>query len=380
MRLFRVAIAAVFFAGLNSIDLNGADDVSITISKNAQSLKSIKSYHVKMITSGSLTISDKVVSPLEPHGITEVWSEGLRRRHLQRTLKTQGPAGLKDSLRPHGDVSESSMNDKERRDLSGWDSEHPFKLPLEFGINAEEYSAVRGGIVPRDPQQPIADGDFSAFLWSVTPGKSLADLESKVKFVQLASPTEGLTRLQIASTDDPSLNPFAGTLIDIDVAHGSMIQRIEREQNGQKNTWEVTAFKEATAGIWVPEQVKITSLIPAANAQRLSVIEFETFDVNIPLTDSDLTVAFPEGARVIESPILKLHIWGKDGQPAHTFTTDEQLRDFNYARARELQGAGQLNPLDASGSLKKNWFIGVNVLLISLLFLLRFIRQKSSQK
>lgn len=347
------------------------------VERNHGSLAMISSYHVRT-TVTDLTGKTDGEADRKPDSIREVWCKGIRRKETTRAFSSAGPNGDTKSSNPFGNVSMSSVDDQETRLMQGWDPEHPFQLPLEFGRSAKEYGDVHCTYTPRDPSTDATLMDMAFFLWQPVFGISLSELSERATLVEQPQPNNAITRLLVESTNDPEVKSSVGSLLDIDHEHGFMLRRIETKTGTQVNVKEVSRFREAAPQIWVPEQVEIKVATPSNPTAMHRIVNFDTFEVNIPISDQDLKVQFPEGAHVIQQPELKYHVWGKEG-PVQTFNNMEELMAHNYARARVLQYGDEHKPTDVPRRPQISWIIFANVILFGLLALVSYLRRRVNQ-
>jgi hypothetical protein len=105
--------------------------------------------------------------------------------------------------------------------------------------------------------------------------------------------------------------------------------------------------------------------------------------VNEPLKDAEFSLAFPEGAVVLDSrqTPMKIHLWGAGNRPARTFATAREYDAWFQAElARYLpEKSGQANAGSFFG--RNMWMITGNlalvVLLVGLFVLRRHLRHRA---
>lgn len=294
---------------------------------------------------------------LQQMSTTQTWREGARERTLQRVLKTMTTQGLKD-VSPVDQTSQFSYDDMQTRTLRGWDPANPLQLPLDETRNETEFGRVKGGIGPRDPQGGTAD-DWATLLLEVSRGQSLSDLVRKSEVELIEAPRPEIVRLKVLATEHPQL---VGVVIDLDSEHGYLISRLETPKTGTIATVDgFTAFGE---GIWLPDRVRRTLKNAVAVAERVEA------RVNEPMSDADLTVQFPEGARVDEVLTKRIFLWGSD-EPAETF---ESFAQFHEHQLRQMKLAKPVSPVVTSNG--PNWLLWVNVIGIAVLLGLMTFRKQ----
>lgn len=350
--------------------------------KNAESLGRIRSYHIRIVSSSSLVVKRQVVAPLAKDSEIEIWKQALRRRQSTRMYRIFTPSGV-ETQKGNGSVVQTSVDERELRQLHGWDPNDPYTLPLEFGRNATEFDSVKGTILPSDPKSVTTALEATSLLWSVAPGFSMNDAAKVGEIAVIDQPNRQITRLQIRSTADPKLSPYTGTVIDVDHMHGDMISRIERSDDRLRDVYEVLLFQEAEPGLWIPAKVQLTTTGTSEDVTRFSAWDVDICEVNVPLSAEVLMVSFPEGAQVIEGPDTKIHVWGKDG-PAQTFTSDEAFRQSTYAHAREFQSAATAadngHPgLGAGRSQSGALLVALNVAGVLVICSLIYLRRRLSR-
>lgn len=342
--LFVLAALAPSFA-------QSAVTVDEALAAHAANLSKLKTIYVQV----EVTYQAAEKPPVRM-SMSESWRSGTHERTLQRLFQALTPKGLREI--PEIDrVSQFSYGDDETRSLRGWDPEAPLKLPLDETRNANEFGRVKGGIGPRDPLGATADS-WMALLLEVAHGQSLATFAKTAQLAVEETKDPNVIRLKIVSTDQTS---FANGAIELDAAHGHLIRRMEFDEN--RTVAEVEGFTEFDDGIWLPDQVKRTGPTAVAVAKRLDT------RVNEPILETDLVVAFPEGARVDRVLTNQVHLWGKDG-PAHTFDSFGDFHNHQLKRMKEAQGAAA--PMVTGGA---NWLLWVNVIGIAALLLLMYFRK-----
>lgn len=351
--------------------------------ENAASLNRISSYHLRIVMSSSLTVDGKEVLPYRRDSVMEIWREGIRRKHIHRVFRKGTPSGIVSVEQEHGQVTQSSADEREIRNLRGWDPEHPYQLPLEFGRSAVEYGSVKGTIGLRSPKETLEWPESSMLLWQIAPGLTLEEVAKHSTLTEVDSDDPQKVRLRIDNPTDPRLDLYAGALIDVDKTHGFMISRIERsDEHENHHVYEAVRFDLSEPGLWIPVEVTQRS-VPKAHPEAIRLMRFEIDlrEINPPIDESLLTVQFPEGSKVREYPSGQIHYWGKDA-PARTFTSDEQFLDYLYARAREVQGASQRSDLSGSGSENgsTSTILVVNIVIIVAIIILTLIRRRVGTK
>lgn len=305
----------------------------------------------------------------------EVWHSGLRHRIVSRSYFLGTTDGFTRVPEPNGRVVDLSFDEKETRNLAGWDPERPPQLPLEFGRNAKEFAEVRCGIGVRDPAFQVGNEECISLLWELAPGLTLARLAEAAQLVEIPSGTPSYTRLRIESTRDKTLATLVGTMIDLDREHGSLIRRVHWANGILKfddYVSEVTQIAPAGSDLWIPIEVQAT-YSGGTPLMKSRVIEFQ---VGEGIPDRFLQTQFPEGARVNDSS-GEIHVWG-NGKPERSFTNFESFMQHLYSRAREMQSkdnSGEpLAPKKDASRVGLVWVI--NGVLIAVLAILTLVRRR----
>lgn len=357
LRRMRLVRQMAFWIGLwGSLSLPAESEAAITVEEaiaaNAATLAKIDQIYLRVeISSGTKD------NPLRKMSSSETWRSGTRVRTLQRLFHALTAKGMKE-IPESNRVTQFSYADDESRNLRGWDPADPMDLPLDETRNPNDFGNVKAGIGPRDPQG-VTSTDWAVLLLEVTPGLSLADFAKTAKLEIVEPPSEDIVRLRVVQTDHSVLS---GALIDLDTAHGYLICRLEHI--AAKTVADVEGFTLFGDGIWLPDKVVRTNAETRAVGQRMEA------RVNEPIADTDLVVAFPEGARVDEVLTKRIHLWGKDG-PAHTFETFAQFLEHQEEEQRKA------HPLPAPpASTGGNWLLWVNLVGIVTLLLLMALRKR----
>ena len=343
------------------------------VAKNAAMHAKIESIHVK--------VNYYMEKPNEPQRVmrtSESWRSGLKERSFTRTPHPEHkPNVVKDEARKQGKAADQGkgqadqeskekitilgFNDREVRNLSGWNPEHPYRLPLEWGINAKEFGLVHCSLGPRDPRAGASD--WSGILLDPDVGTSLSDLLNSSEVTLLPSDHPGRIRFKLKSCPIPG---WVGYVLELDPEHGYGICRLEGTQGGASV---VEGYREFADGVWVPARVRRTLGKVATVAD---VVECE---VNVPFSEGQLAVEFPQGAAVVEPARGKWHIWGTSA-PAKTFTAHKLMMDYVYERAREIQS--QPNQGAGVAARRTFWQLGffwINLVLVTLLLVLFFLKR-----
>jgi hypothetical protein len=300
----------------------------------------------------------------------KIWSSGIQHRRLARVFYSWGPEEVVQFPDPHGQVNDVSWDDKEVRNLQGWDPDHPFQLPLEFGRNAGEFGQVHGGMAVRDPTARANDVEALGLLWEIYPGWSLAEAAKVANFVEEEGAEGGDIRLRLQSTDQPELARAVGRLIDIDPEHDCLVCRIESQS--PRSVTEVVEFAKSASGIWIARELRST--LDGRPSGRLFLQEFT---INEPIPASQLQTQFPQGAKVRDAE-GSLHLWG-DGKPEKTFRNSEALTQYLYARARDYQQGGPKQDPAANAHVGRQALIIVNVIVVALLIFFTLLRRRLSR-
>ncbi len=382
------------------------DDRSVMdcLRQHAEHLSRIKQYYLKITV--ELTENEEVLgTPLQKSKVFEVWHAGDRRRvvrHLYGNPTSDGSPGDLDnggaleagvmetnhdsaSSEKHAPsspvITDSSIDGDRAYIMVGWDEEHPFELPLEFGRNGREFTSVRCSISPHDPTLLVTDEESCLLLWHVRFHWPLSRIAKESILTLLPRETDGLLRLRIASTTSPELSKLPkgsigtpGTVFSIDRNKNWTITKIEVPFDDKTVVTEVMDSVE-TGGIVLP--TRIETRVGNDLVSRFTVNEWS---INKPIPEEKLQTKFPPGAQVVELPQRVHHLWG-DGEPEVTFSTYEELMKHVYARAREYQQGQELrrDPKQVEGS-NLRLFLVINGSLISLLILLTILRRKLTRR
>jgi hypothetical protein len=340
-------------------------DVAEIITEHARSLSRITSYHVTV--TAFVRLSDGVGKFSRAQRV-EVWQTPSGRREHNRAYVVLTADGEATVVNSNGAVDESSYDAQEVRTLNGWDSEHPFRLPLEFGRNSGEFSSVRGTIEARDVTRKIRGVEHIAMLLCPVPQWTLSELEQHCQFVDLPIASEGKRRLRIESATSPEVRDHVGTVLELDPRHGWMVSKIERPGGYE---FDVDEFKNISSDLWLPARAHLT-----IDGQPSVKWEIDFHSVNQPLSDELLRVQFPPGCRVDERVGNQIHIWG-DGAPLQTFTNHAAFEEAVYKRAREYQSQNtpKVDPAK-SARPETTLILIVNCVLIALVVLLTILRRR----
>ncbi len=299
------------FAQRPSMPRNAQEEVARALRLHRDTLARIKSIYIKIET-WEEPLAQEVAKKPRKIGITEAWRAEIRERCFKRIFEIIGPEGVEKI--PEGLLRDRSLDDKEVRDLNGWDPETVPAAPLGL----DHLCKVEGFIWKRGPEAtpPFV---WNTLLFEVQMGVSLAQAAAVSELDLLPPESPGTVLLTIKTSKNPLL---ADMRIELDSDHGHLIRKIVRKP---KIIWEVKEFSRLAEGIWVPR--RMTTSLRGVPATRFEVVECQ---VNTPIPDAKLQVRFPEGARVWEQDKgLKglFHIWGK-GRPEKTFTNDKDLLDY----------------------------------------------------
>jgi len=370
--IFREMLIALVF-GITFLGVH-VEEVGAQVEREEQSaialgvetLGKIRSYRLKMTQAYSPTM-DGTTKP-QTTDVQEIWRDGLRHRRLSRMFLMLSNDGFHPVEELNGRMLDVSYNAREIRNMEGWDPDHPFQIPLDYGRNVREFSTVRCSIGVRDPKVKIDDVESRILLWITAPGLSSAELEARGNLIKIASPSNDIIRFRLESSNLPNLKEFEGMLIDVNLAYGGLVSRVERTMDTNVvYVTEVTDFVEAKPGIWLP-----IALSHKKNGQVYGTANVIDYEINEFIKDEDLEVQFPEGAQVNDAN-GNIILWGKSG-PEKTFQTYASFMKELYARARESQAPIRA-PLQAEGRNRStSVIIIVNLILVGLLTVLFFIR------
>ena len=363
----RIATACMLV--LTSPCITANEMVQTAIKKNTESLAGIKSYYLHLVQDSFMSTDGPLVRECE----WKIWHSDLRARRLSRGFYSVGSNGPERFPEPNGDVNDISWSDKAVRNLRGWDSAHPFHIPLDFSRNSREFSRVQCGVAFRNPTEKVNAVEAAAMLWEITPGWTLGDASNIANFVEEKTDGPGIVRLRLESTSDPVLTNAVGLLVDLDPEHGWLVRRIERRT--PHAVGEVIKFAKSTTGVWCPHEIHGT-----VNGKLADRIVVEEFTINKPIPPDQLQVQFPQGAKVRDSSNGSFHVWGID-KPEKTFTNTEALTQYLYTKAKESQSRGSHPDRQRTGvSGAGRWFvITANLAILVLLAGVIVIRRRLSR-
>lgn len=286
--------------------------------------------------------------------VLESWQKGIRERRIERVFAADTNKGKR--VNPKGDVTITVLTDKEQRNLTGWDPENPFPLPLDITKNAGDYSRVMGVISPRNPK--TAGGIGLSYLDMPT----LTGLLKTSELFALAPSKDGLISYEVK---EGSNGFFGGARLHIDPAHGYCVRRIVFKGG---IVMEVEEFLAVDDGVWLPKKIRNTS------AERIVVTQALSCAVNSPIAESDLDFPFPEGC-VVHDPLKKLtYLWGKDG-PAKSFADTKELDSYQGERLQQQQLGGEGPPTSW-----RSYLMWGNLALVAIFALLLYARKKLAKK
>lgn len=366
--LCQLAVGVVLFG---SSCLSAGEDLENALSLNAEIVNNLQRYHLLL----EFWESEDELG----HGelihlkTTEIWCDGTRRRVIDRLLRSMGPAGW-DDHGEFGEVYEYSMSPTELRQITQWDRKRPpYPEPLEYGRSQSELS-VPCKIDVTDPlrfRQLVAE-DRALMRWDLLPDWPMEKVAEVCTLMGSQSLQEGLARIEISATSAPqhfNSGTFeVGTVIDIDVAAGGLIRGIEYSRLGKTVRHQGTSVaRDENGAAYVKEWQTIF------DGRVVSALRVTKCELNQPIQDADLEVAFPEGAQVDDAN-GKIYLWG-DGSAEMIFTVREQLRQELYARARRYQNRtiGQRGTvMDWLGGFRVTLLVnGILIATINALILLR---------
>jgi hypothetical protein len=290
------------------------------------------------------------------------------------------PEGERVSIDERGWVRDTSADPWQTRSLEGWDREHPFPLPLEFGRDAAQFEKVKGYLSPPNPNGIDTRTEDSSLLWEIFPRKNLSELSRVADLDLVAANSPEQVRLVVQSSDDPTIQKYVGATIDLDQRYGYQVCRIEFEDEYSWTIRETTGFQEVLPGVWISRGAKQSRRLKNMPIREVSEWTLDTCEINVSIPAEDLIVWFPPGARVNERLGEKIHIWGESG-PVATFTSHEAFLDYIYARAREYQSRN-LPQSSARFSPEPNlWaFLIVNGGLVAALVGLTILRRRLARQ
>lgn len=327
---------------------------------HADALSRIKTMHVKI----EVSAKEGADAAAQIEWTAEAWRAGFRERAIQRTYTVQEQEQDPSVATPtRDDVTMLGFTDREVRNVSGWDPERPYRLPLDFARNAGAFARVKCSLGTRDPMNSASDV-WRMLLLEFSRGLSVPNLEESSELSPIRCDLPGVHRFQVMASQSPNAD---GAVFDIDAHHGHMVRRI-----AWKGSWTATVdeFKEYRGGIWLPVRVERTF---GSVSMITKVIEAH---VNGKMSDAELSLEFPEGARVDEPEKSRVHLWGKYA-PAKTFTNVTDFSSYLDRHAREVQSASATEPRTAFLRRPVLW---LNAILAILLFALIALRRKLASK
>lgn len=279
------------------------------VAKHAQTVSKIKSIHIKIESHGSIDGGEtKLTSSFE------TWRSGNRERVMSHAFRRPSPragGGWEEIDQTTSARSIQGFSETEVRLLRNWDPENPRPGPL---VDAWECSPlVICSITPRDALG-AASHTWSSLMLELALGVPLAQAVKTGDVELLPTDSADLVRLKLVGCDPPWLS---GSIVDLDAKHGYLIRRLEFPSGIAK---EVSRFQCYPDGIWLPEKVEIN----AGDGALRTTSTVTDCQVNIPISDADLDVEFPAGARVDEAHKGMIHLWG-NGKPAQSFMNEEDF-------------------------------------------------------
>lgn len=192
--------------------------------------------------------------------------------------------------------------------LRGWDPQHPRPLPLQPAIES------CGGLNCYIARPVATDRRSEArqlLMLDVYKGMSLPEIAKISKLVPLTASDANTVRYEVQKCGKEELE---GAVIDLDLAHGCMIRRLNLAAG---YVWTVDQFADF-GGIWIPRKLHVSG-------PMCTYTELTGCRVNEALRDEELAVEFPEGAAVDDTRTGAVHIWGKKG-PAYTFASSAAFK------------------------------------------------------
>lgn len=238
-----------------------------------------------------------------------------------------------DQWRENEGTMTSVFDPSECRTLSGWDPEHPPRVPL---IEAD-VDRVRGAfVVPPSfgPQGWTHRWKGQSLL--MVGAKSLRELiqECSVRSLEKEADPKGGTTWKL------KLHPKkAGAIQYYQVSLSSrnhyLISRQESSAlvEGKSSTGyrEVVEFSDFGSGLVLPRLIRTTV---SDRPDAIYELELKDVQLNQPIRES-FTLEFPEGAIVVDQRSQKYHVWGI-GSPERTFASQDEFNAWNQNRQRRL--------------------------------------------
>lgn len=262
-------------------------------------------------------------------------------------LKVPAPASTRETFYDLTEV----------RVLSGWDPQRPPKLPLTPQKDgAEDFARTNCGIVPR-PQVDfhVGQGPPLLLLFTIT-RHSLREMARESTSMAGEPLPSGLYKITFK-------HPSAGLIhCYLDPNAGYLIKRIEFPDHGRERR--VAEFAEPQPGLFFPRRVEFFE-----SGRKTIEARVVALKVNEPVEDADLRLDFPAGARVDDLVNGKIHIWGADGKPQHSFANIDQYVDWLKAVTGSESGGASARAAPSSIFFFVN--IGLIVVIVVLLYLRR---------
>ncbi len=259
--------------------------------------------------------------------------------------------------------------------MTGWNPKLPPKLPLRPD---DGYANVKGEI---NTVSPLRNGGMIDAWWGYrvegwqTPEEAVRRVAAKkllpvsiidgdeIHAIELGGASEDKRTLYFSGKHNFLIKMMrsTGRVAGVKGARGA---RIEIEH-------EITSFREAKPGVWVPDTMLATTRLLGKDDKTLMVrARTESVRVNEPIAEADIKFDFPPGLMVYDAssggPKAILQVWGKDG-PSRTFASDAEARTWERSKIDGGTGSGQIS------------FVWINATLIVIVIALMIARRRMAR-
>jgi hypothetical protein len=313
------------------------------------------------------------------------WQAGARYRsvHTQyglparRDAAAKGPAKAGNTIT---EVRETVFDGKDLWQLVTPSRDRAARRPRVVGKGNEPvplFDLAEGTIAGAENAGP---GLYVWFLLGQAPGgqDTLRSAVAKSERAELEVTPSGDAVITLRNLRQDSKNVLPTVRCTLDAGHGYLIRKLEYvEKNAEQ---QVVAWLESALGVSLPQRVVFAG---AGGHPIRAENRIVSARVNEPLKDAEFSLAFPEGAVVLDSrqTPMKIHLWGAGNRPARTFATAREYDAWFQAElARYLpEKSGQANAGSFFG--RNMWMITGNlalvVLLVGLFVLRRHLRHRA---
>lgn len=297
--------------------------------------------------------------------------KGLKEKFIDATFINQDGKGVIHNVENESMVAFDVDSVRALRYRQKKDAFTPLNEVLQKTLHAgeEDYSRTKCAITPRDPimtYNPIhrwfrlivGDKPFRKFVESnEVSDVSANDNEDILVFVPRQSNDTATT---ITTLHFDKLRNYIIVRTDHAVTDG---------KSEYLNKFEVTDFVESN-GIWFPKRMELS------NGSSRTVLTAESVELNGEISDDEVSLDFPVGARVDEPNAGVTHIWGSDRRPKLTMNAKEFA---DYELEAGGRGAGSAPQSTRSSVLVIANILGVAALAIIILYQ-RMARRRGDAK